>query len=268
MRRLAVLLLMLLVTGTGVARAEDGLAIPVRYRDDKLTLRVEKMQVADVLKEVGRKSGAEIKGEVREAREIDAEFDDVPVREALERLLGEQNFTLTYGEDGRLKMVELLGGPEAPLDPKKAEAAQTASNDAEEYDARWLGVWRTFNRGRDPIPVDGKLAEVTGKDELNWDYLVNMAYGYDDDPEVRSDAVRAGLKALDQDAEFRAQVIEKTGTMSDAELADFARTICKHRASDFVKRIARLAERPEIKTRATGVLRELRMQERRQAAGG
>jgi hypothetical protein len=182
----------------------------------------------------------------------------------LPRLLGEQNFTLTYGEDGRLKAVELLGGPEAPLPPTKPEAQQAAVDD---YDPRWIAVWRTFNQ-RGAIPVEGKLAELTGEHELRWDYVTNMAYGYDEDAAVRSEAVRAGLKALEADPELRDAALESTGALSNAELAEFARTICKHRATDFVKRIARHAERPEIRTRAIGVLRELRLQERRLTAGG
>jgi hypothetical protein len=266
MRALAVIALVVVAAGVGDSLADEGLGTKVRYRDDKLTLRVDKMQVADILKEVARKSGAEIKGNVREPREISGQFDAVPLRDALPRLLGEQNFTLTYGEKGRLKTIELLGGPEEPLEPKqKAEAAAQAA--AGDYDRRWIDVWKTFDH-RSKVPVTGKLAELTGEDELNWDYVVNMAYGYEPDARVRSEAVTAGLKALENDPQLRDDVFARTSTMTDAELADFARTICKHNAEDFVKRVARLAERPEIKTRAVGVLRELRSQERRQAAGG
>jgi hypothetical protein len=116
------------------------------------------------------------------------------------------------------------------------------------------------------VPVGGKLAELSGKSELNWDYVANTAYGYDD-PAVRSEAVKYGLEALANDPELRARMFETTGSMSDAELAEFARAICKHRAEDFVKRVARHAD-GDIRTRAVGVLRELKQQQRRQTAGG
>jgi hypothetical protein len=265
LRMLAVVVLLLNLGAPDPVRAEDKLAIPVRYRNDKLSVNVTDMPLTDVLKELGRKSGAEIKGEVRQPRNVTTEFEDVPLTEALERLLGEQNFTLTYGDDGGLKTVELRGGPEAPTKPKEAAAA-AETNEAKEYDDRWVAVWKTFNQDRGPVPVGGKLAELTGKSELNWDYVVNMAYGYEDDAAVRSEAVKYGLKALENDPELRARMFETTGAMSDAELAEFARTICKHNAEDFVKRVARHAD-GDIRTRAVGVLRELRQQQRRQTAG-
>lgn len=256
------LLALLVATAPLRAATDEGLSVPVRYRDDKVSLRVDNMPVGDVLKEIGRKSGAEIKGELREPHSISGEFDEVPLREALPRLLGAQNFTLTYGEDGKLKAIELLGGPLAPPEKRKKETVAKGKD----YDPRWITVWRTFEHRR-PIPVSGKLAALTGKSELNWDYLVNTAYGYEEDARVRNQAIRLGLKALEEDPELRAAALESTAAMSDTELAEFARTMCRHRAQDFVKRVARLSDRPEIRNRAVAVLRELRHQEQQQTAG-
>src|SRR5207253_10748018 len=87
---------------------------PVRRRREKparapLTVRLSGVQNSDILAELARQSGAEIRGQVREPREVTADFESVPLPEALARLLGEQNFALVYGKGGRLKAVRLLG---------------------------------------------------------------------------------------------------------------------------------------------------------------
>ena len=89
----------------------------VRYAKDALTVRVTRVPVDEILGQLGQQSGAEIRGEVRDRHEITAEFEDVPLPEALHRLLGEQNFALIYGDGGRLKTVRLLGGSLAPPPP-------------------------------------------------------------------------------------------------------------------------------------------------------
>jgi len=80
-----------------------------------------------VLAELGRVSGAEIRGAPREPRDLTAKFDDVPLPEALHRLLGDQNFMLKYGEADRLRMIELFGGPQ---EPRNASSTSPAAGSA------------------------------------------------------------------------------------------------------------------------------------------
>src|SRR5438093_8155088 len=96
------------------ARAADDAPVPlIAYSNDALTVRLSGVQNSDILQELARQSGAEIRGDVREAREVTADFQSVPLPEALARLLGEQDFALVYGKGGRLKAVRLLGGSRA-----------------------------------------------------------------------------------------------------------------------------------------------------------
>src|SRR5262249_60976684 len=69
--------------------------------------------VGEVLDEISKQSGAEIRGEPN-PREVSAEFEDVPLLDALHRLLGNQNFTLKYGEKSRLVAIDLLAGSTGP----------------------------------------------------------------------------------------------------------------------------------------------------------
>src|SRR5436189_5047087 len=95
----------------------------VTYRSDQLSVRLEKVPLEDVLAELGRVSGAEIRGAPREPRDLTAKFDDVPLPEALHRLLGDQNFILKYGEADRLRMIELFGGPQEPRNASSTSPA-------------------------------------------------------------------------------------------------------------------------------------------------
>src|SRR5205809_4410602 len=101
------------------ARAADDGPVPlIHYSNDALTVRLSGVQNSDILAELARQSGAEIRGQVREPREVTADFESVPLPEALARLLGEQDSALVYGEVGRLKAVRLLGGDQGGRPPR------------------------------------------------------------------------------------------------------------------------------------------------------
>src|SRR3989442_412192 len=95
----------------------------VAYDDDRLTVHAEGVPLTDVVREIGRQSGADIVGAVRKPRDVRQDVDRVPLVDALVRLLGEQNFTLRYGPEGKLRTIDLLGEP-------LALAAQSVRADA------------------------------------------------------------------------------------------------------------------------------------------
>src|SRR5689334_1934828 len=85
----------------------------VRYRDDKVSVDLHEAPVETVLQVLAKESGAELVGSTRAEHPLTMSFEDVPLKEALERLVGAQNFTLKYDEHGKLRAIELRGGPEA-----------------------------------------------------------------------------------------------------------------------------------------------------------
>src|SRR2546427_295147 len=95
----------------------------VAYDDDRLTVHAKGVPLTEVVREIGRQSGAEIVGEVRKRRDLSQDLDREPLVDALVRLLGEQNFTLRYGPEGKLRTIDLLGEP-------LALAAQSVRADA------------------------------------------------------------------------------------------------------------------------------------------
>jgi hypothetical protein len=83
------------------------------YNDDRLTVHVQEVPLTEVVTEIARQSGADLRGQVCRPRDVSTAFEAEPLAAALERLLGEQNFTLRYGQDGQLRVIQLLGQPEA-----------------------------------------------------------------------------------------------------------------------------------------------------------
>jgi hypothetical protein len=132
----------------------------VAYDADRLTVRAEGAPLADVVREIGRQSGAEIVGEVRKPRDVSQDFDRVPLVDALVRLLGEQNFTLRYGPEGKLRTIALLGEP-------LATAAQTTPADASNKD-KPASARRHRRHGvrssRETLPDGQVLVTVAGTD--------------------------------------------------------------------------------------------------------
>jgi hypothetical protein len=250
----------------GVAFAADptpSRARAVTVRGDRVSLNVERMRAQDVLRDIARQTGSTLQGEVLEGREVTLDLDAVSLREAVQRVLGEQSFTLTYGDDGKLRTIALRGGPEAAVTTTTLGSVPIGPD---ETPPGWRAVFVSFDH-RKKIPLRGRLAQHIGRDAVAWDYLGNTAF-YDDDPRIRTEAVRTGLRAFEEDEALQQALFEAAAGMSDAEMAELIRSICKQRSRDLVKRIGRLTDRPEVRARAGNILRELREQERRSASAG
>src|SRR4029453_6169167 len=135
MTRVRVLLVAAVLLSATAGRAAKDAKQTIQYDDDRLTLRVEEALAADILQEVARQSGAEVRGQIPTTRRVSAEFEHAPLKDGLERVLGAQNFTLTYAGEGRLKTIELKGVPEegqaaravVAVDPASASAPARAS---------------------------------------------------------------------------------------------------------------------------------------------
>src|SRR5438552_14691294 len=84
----------------------------IRYEKDAITVRLTNVPVAEVLDELCRQTGAEVRGQPCTPGAVSAEFEAVSLGDALHRLLGEQNFALVFGDGGRLKTCRLYGWPD------------------------------------------------------------------------------------------------------------------------------------------------------------
>jgi hypothetical protein len=245
-----------------IVAAEDGAQRVIEYRKDALTLKVDKVPLTEVLAEIGRQSGAEVQGDVLQPRDLTLQLDKVPLKEALERLLADQNFTLTYADDGTLRAIHLKGGREAALGPDRLKPKpgvkyERFPGDEGETPPLWKAMYGAFaDRGSVPVPPNSRLSKVVGGDKADWDLLVNTAFG-SEDPLVRREAVQAAVKAFEENPDLEKSVADATSGASDADIAAFARATTYHRAEDLVRNIRNAAQDPALRERANAILREL-----------
>jgi hypothetical protein len=228
----------------------------VQYVDDLLTVRLEKMPVSDVLDELGRQAGAEIRGQVREPRDVTAEFEAVPLPEALHRLLGSQNFALIYADGGRLRAVKLLGGPLATPPPAPGQAPPPtvpAVAPTPMSPAAFVGLLERHA----PLPITGRLAEVLGADTATFTQLVDAGL-HNDDPVVRLEAVRVTIQAIEAEPELRAGVIGTMNSLDIGEAATLMRGAAGERAEELAMHLATQSRATELRAKASSLLQQLR----------
>ena len=249
--RAAGLGLLVLVAAAG-AGADELPERVIHYERDTLTVRLVKVPLSDVLDEVSRQSGAEIRGQLRSPREVSAEFDGVSVPEALYRLLGDQNFALVYGDAGRLRTVKLLGGPLGDA-PAVIQAAAPAAAGPPVSPADLM----TAMDRHLPVPVSGRVQQVLGSETASLRQLLEIGL-HNEDAAVRADAVRTSLQVLETEPELRSAVVSTMNGMDDAQITSFVRAVAGERAEELAMHVATQSRVGELKVKASSVLQKLR----------
>jgi hypothetical protein len=239
------------------------------YRDDKLSLSADKTPLREIVDELHRQSGAEVRGDIPRDAPITAKFENVPLSQALERFLGKSNFTLGYTEAGRLVSVTLLGGPLPP--PEKVATADTASKaeTGEIPTAAKIEQYRRYEESRryhqtvwnflfaeKEYPVRGKLAEALGKKSITMKDLA-FAAAREPDPVVRGRALRASVDLVRSDAEVQQAFLESIRGLDDEALAHLARQFAQTNAEEFVSRVGRASQSRELRSRVSPILQHL-----------
>jgi hypothetical protein len=115
--------------------------------------------------------------------------------------------------------------------------------------------------------VSGRLREAAGADRASWDWVLHTA-AQSKDPELRTDAIRAGVHAVENDPLMREGVIGSLLRMDDQQLAEYVKAVARSVEDEpipFVKNVVRHSRDTELRARARGLLRQFRAEER--AAG-
>ena len=253
-RRMAAGVFLAAVLTGGARAAEDAPARVILYTRDTLTVRVIGAPNSEILEELSRQSGADIRGQVRDPRDVTADFDSVPLPEALARLLGEQNFALVYGKGGRLKAIRLLGGAQ----PGTQVAGSPPSSAPSGPDRPpFPGSLSALIDRHPPVPVAGALADAIGSPSATLRQLIDLSLHHED-PAVRAEALRTGIGTLDGDPELRSAVISELETADSALLTSLLRTAASERSVDIATQVLRDTRFPEIRLKASSVLQRLR----------
>ena len=221
----------------------------IRYQNDTLTVRLDKVPVSQVIEELGRQSGAQIRGQVRAQGTVTAEFEDVALPEALHRVLGDQNFALIYGDGGRLAAVRLLGGPQAGL-PTPPTTAPPPPQSAQESLAALVAR-------HPPVPVTGQLAQAVGGPTASLQQLIDLAL-HNEDASLRGEAVRTVVGTLEAEPALRSAAVGELGKLDDNALSSLVRGAAGDHAEELAMQIMTQARASEIRVKASVVLQKLR----------
>jgi hypothetical protein len=228
----------------------------IRCENDALTVRLVRVPVWDVLAEVGRQTGAEIRGQPRDPREVTAEFDAVPLPEALNRLLAGQNFALVYGDGGKLRAVKLLGTSTGTATAVNSLLPAVPTTTIPAAPISPLMLVQLFER-HPPIPIAGKLRDAVGTDTATFMQLIDVGL-HNEEPLVRLEAIRTTIQAIESEPELRAGLLGAVGGMDQTEVVGIIRSAAGDRAEEITMNIASQARNTEVRAKASTLLQQLR----------
>jgi hypothetical protein len=217
-----------------VAAAPVPPAPSVRYRDGLLSVQADGIPLAAVLQAIEAETGLRFRGEPLDERQVWKRFDEVPLAEGLRRVIGRQNFTLTYGEHGAPLRVDLRGVP-TPRPTRVTPPSLPM-------------LWRT----QAPVPVSARVAGVLGgARSVRLAELVPALRS--DDAAVRQDAVAALLLAVHRSPALRSALL----ALSEVQAAAFARAWAGPHAADILRTIGQRTVYGDVRSLVYGAARRL-----------
>lgn len=247
----------LLIAGPAVAATG---APSVTYRDDKLSVSLQKVPVGEGVTLIEKAIGADVRGRVPSEGEISIDFENVPLHEALGRLFGERNFAITYGADGRATAIELFGAP-LPA-PPKAAAVETSAAPVEptgwppdEKTKAAVATLRTFLERNPSVDLDPELAKVAGAKTTTFIELMRIA-AQNDDRRVRARAWNESVRTMRDDPEVWEALVVVMNTAPEDSMRDFARNQLGPNAEELTRQLIRHAG-PQLRAPARAVLERL-----------
>jgi hypothetical protein len=242
-------LLVLLLIAIAAVRAAPGAAPPIHYADGRVTGELRDADAGEVLREIARQAALEVRGSLAEPRIVTVELVDVPLEQALTRVLGAQSFVLSYRKD-RLHGIRLIGGanPDAIMASPPPMDLPAPPND---YDGEPALV-----ASHAPIAIGGRLARAVGSDRTSFAVVMGVAMRHDD-PRVRADALRIGLRALEASPALQTTFLATLDQMTDERLTEWVVRVAGPYASDVARTAARSSRLDSIKLRAAAIERHL-----------
>jgi hypothetical protein len=237
------------VMAVTVARAATFVGPPspplVRYADGHVTVRADGAPLSGILERLADAASMRLRGEVVSDRLVTLRVTDVPLRQAVERLLVDQNFTLRYGADGQPRRLTLRGQP-IVRPPSRGRTGRVAQS------GRAPLLFRQRFGSHPPLRIGGILAGALGGAEARLPRIARATA--DRNPAIRRAAMRRMLTAIEVDPLLR------TGfeAMTVHDLAAFARANALQYAPELTSFLAVHAGDGGVRRRARAALTSVR----------
>lgn len=173
-------------------------------------------------------------------RLVEHERGTMPLPDALGRRLGVESWMLTFGRDGRLRAVTLLGDRVAlpappPVPPPRPEPPPLERSIA-------VGA--------------GRLAGLLGSNTATLRQLADLALRQDD-PELRAEAARAAIEAMMRDPALERMLVDSLDRLDDATVVRALGGVAGDGAAGLLSLVAERARGRPIGVRAGRLLRQL-----------
>jgi hypothetical protein len=221
----------------------------VQYARDVVSVRVFDLTLAEVLDEIGRQSGAAIRGQVSETRRVTADFAGVPLPEALHRLLGDQNFLLVYDAQKQPRAVELLSLPSEVV-PARADGSPSRMDGSPSLE----GTLRLLDR-YPQVLLKAELAEALGTQAMPLRQLLDTSLNHAEKT-VRAEATRSLLAAIEADDELRSALLAALPPKNDTALSALVRGMAGDRAEEALFYLATQAWGSGLRNMAVSLLQQ------------
>jgi hypothetical protein len=159
---------------------------------------------------------------------------------------GVESWMLTVGDDGRLRAITVLGPTTGPSATEPAPVAPRPPRAAIPPLDRPL-----------PLPPGGVLARIVGGTTVTARQLADLALRRDD-PDVRAEAVRAGVDAMLSDPSLEAAFLGALDGVDDAGLARAVTGIAGEATDGLLSLVVERARGRPLGLRAVRVLERVR----------
>jgi hypothetical protein len=114
------LLIVVIVALLGAPAAQDTPPEPaVTWANGFVSAEFDRVPADEAVAALARATNVEVRGELQDRREVTAHFEHARFHDVVDRLVGEQNFTITYDAAGNPRRVDLLSAASRSVAPRR-----------------------------------------------------------------------------------------------------------------------------------------------------
>ena len=216
--------------------------------DGQVDISASETPVSELLARLADEAGFEVLGQVADPRAVSVEFEGVPLRRAVRRLLAGQNFTMRYGADGELRRITLRS---PPVERSREGRTAAARRSAQGRRASRI-TFQTALQRHPPIRVTGALARQVGRSEVPVTRLLAVVRAQPAGP-LLTQAMTRFLQVVERDQTLR----QAWRDMSPAQIHQFLRQYGGGNADQFARFVAAKAADANVRQAAAAALRSL-----------
>jgi len=247
--------------------AEEGF---VRFENNHLTANISSMSLSAVLLEVGTQSGALVTLDGFADRTASDRFADVPIEDALRRLLPNENFTVIYlkkrGPDGQvtgaqLKEIHVYGSGGPRVSNADTAARAPAGPDAEGADGELMQQFSAFLQRHKAVDIaaDSQLAAALNTSTAPLTTLMKEAM-QNADPTIRGEATKAVAGVFDEDPQSP-DLVGGRGRIANDKVDKIASALYAsggEHTEEFLRGMGRNLKTPALRLKANQILARVR----------